>query len=620
MIHKIKNKTDSICILNCVDGAKSFISKFENNMTSWVIVSTHGSVNNYLSTLNIDCLELVSLVPNDFIIKTFKDADTSVNTLLNYLDAQCADSISNLLKIKKMKYFYSMYCYPGKYEYLGTLKLIKAFKELYKQHPVKKVVIYDSVKTSRFDGDDLLIDVIKYFSTKYNFSLTVRKTYKIYQSKIIDIIKRIRGNIFHVTKAFQRLKKIFSCQFPARLYNHRKLVILLELLYDLEFLKNELKSFNVNMLIWPYLSCPKVKSMNEKLNSNEIRNIKSILSKIDISPQPMAADEYSYVTLKLLSKNIIKDFQLYIRDYLDPLVKLDRIHVNYNIDLAIWGNSPTTKSKAILVEYLLNNKVPIIGMQHGGGYCVQQCGTKHFDGDYSRCTHFLTYGFDKNDLENTYHNDKISCEIIPVGTCKEHRKVAKHARANKNIDILFPLGYSHNSITIDTLRVKPDILTENQIELLTALEEFDDLRIVASMPRYIAYKNCSIMGTLKRLKNIKVIDGMHFQDILDRYNVRAVIIKFTTTPLYEVIGRDIDIFMMNDPVKPFSKESLGLLKKRVNYFENINEMKRALVKWKEGGLPILRNNEFYNKYVFRKKTKSLIVDITKNILSPQEAN
>ena len=52
----------ALCIVNCVEDAKSFLLEFQAYHDEWTIVSTHGAVNDYLTTKKIDCLELSSLI------------------------------------------------------------------------------------------------------------------------------------------------------------------------------------------------------------------------------------------------------------------------------------------------------------------------------------------------------------------------------------------------------------------------------------------------------------------------------------------------------------------------------------------------------------------------------
>ena len=109
--------------------------------------------------------------------------------------------------------------------------------------------------------------------------------------------------------------------------------------------------------------------------------------------------------------------------------------------------------------------------------------------------------------------------------------------------------------------------------------------------------------------------NIDFETCLEQYDVRAVVIEFPSTPLLEAIGKDIEIFLMADPVLSFSQEALSLLKKRVHYFEEIKELQRALIEWKDGDLPPLRDQTFYHKYLFRENTEALILNTIENCIA-----
>ena len=95
---------------------------------------------------------------------------------------------------------------------------------------------------------------------------------------------------------------------------------------------------------------------------------------------------------------------------------------------------------------------------------------------------------------------------------------------------------------------------------------------------------------------------------------RKKVLGMEISGVVEVIGKDVEIFLMADPVLPFSPEALALLKKRVHYFEDIKEMQKALIEWKNENLPTRRNDEFYRKHVYRENTEELILNIINNLV------
>lgn len=598
----------SVCVLNCVEDAQTFLTEFGHTPDRWLLVSTHGSVNDYLRPLNITCLELTSLLTDEFIIDAFKAADSVVTNLLACLDYRYAADISSVLGVGKMAYFSPLYRYLGKYEYLGSLKLQKAFETLFERHSLQELVIYRSVPTTFFAGDDLLTGVGRWLAERYGLSLIIRDNpVKNGASSTNNLWRQAVKAIHDPVKAYQKIKGLLLQKSPLGLSTHHKTVLLQEPLYDLEFLKVKLsKSFNV--ILWPPVGFPGNLPIKVRPEANLMNQISSIIQTMDVDGLIQEKDPSTARALTLLAQNLIKDFQAHILDYLLPLFILSRFHQQNPLDLTVWGNSPIEGSRSLVNDYLLKEGVPVIGMQHGGSYGVQNCQSCHFDSDFSRCTHYLTYGFDEQDLRQTYPDKQTTCKIIPVGSYKEHQKILRWLQPKKKVDILFPLTISL-SITLDAFRIKSDTLTDYQLKLLQTLDQFTDLQIVVKpLPGY-SDKNCSLFETLKNLEHVTVVPDVTFQEFLKRYQVQAVVIEYPSTPLLEVIGRDIEIFLLADPILPFSQAALDLLKKRVHYFETIEDLQQALIAWKNGDLPSLRNQEFYRQYVFRENTEALILDV-----------
>ena len=75
----------SLCVLNCIEDAQLFLEEFSGEYDEWLTVSTHGSVNDFLKTKKLQCLELSSLMTHEFIQESYWEAD-------DFLGCQMADS------------------------------------------------------------------------------------------------------------------------------------------------------------------------------------------------------------------------------------------------------------------------------------------------------------------------------------------------------------------------------------------------------------------------------------------------------------------------------------------------------------------------------------------------
>ena len=602
----------NLCILNCVEDAKSFLSEFRYCLNEWTIVSTHGSVNDFLAIKGIDCLELSSLITDDFLIHAFQTTDIAVKTLLKHMDKLYSQNISNILEIRNINYFYPLYVYLGKYEYLNMLKLKKSLDILFEKNLYDRILIYRPIGASYFDNGDIFIDIVKKTSENYGFHVELReKQNHKFKTKINDVQRMLDKGIKNPQKTILWMKDRIIPYLPKNMKKQNDVILLLEPLYDLSFLKDALNENNV--LIWPYNSFPRI--AGKPYLEEQLCDINMVVSELS-SVSSSELNQCAFLDSDVFIENILKHFLNNITKNILPLLHLNHIHRQNRIALALWGNSPIMGSKALIVEYLLMNKIPVVGMQHGGSYVVQKCMDVHFDTDFSRCSHYFSYGFDAYDMKKTYTDNNYECKIIPVGSYREYMKNNRERRIDNRdtIDILFPIT---NSLSIfqEGFRINASKLHKYQKELIEYLDSDRLQNMRTAIKPLIDYsdENCSTIEMFRKLKNSELLTNITLVECLEKFRVKAVVMEYASTPLFEVLGENIDIFLLADPILPFTPEALTLLRKRVHYFENIDELKDSLTKYIEGEIPHLRNNDFYNKYVCRKNTKRLILE-TINLL------
>lgn len=601
-----------LCILNSVKDAKLFLAT-KHHIDECLVCSTHASVNDFLSTENIDVIHLSELVENDFAIEQFEKADHLINELLYLIDGTLAEKISDTLEIIRIDYFYTLYRYYLKHDYVGYLNFKHSIRKLSETYSIGEILFYSLPDFLIFSGIRELVENDKDLEgIKCQFIVSKNK---VPQSNFYNWKTSVKY-LFHLSpaNAYSKISKAFSRKikqsYPVRLSDGKKTIALLEHLYDLDFLNDE-QEFNekYNVIVWPYNGIPKLYDVNIDLKPDKISAIESLVDHTDIR----LAFSHLPKDMVFIGLHILEDFKKNMYSYLYPLVYMDRVFQQFSIDLGIWGNSPIISSKSLICEYLLKTGVPVVGMQHGGVYQVQKF-PLHFDSDFSRCSHYFSYGFDEDDLQSAYPDRDLSCKIIPTGSYKEFEFVRSQSVDSKNkktIDILFPLT---NCISMFyNLRVNAAELATYQVQLLDFLEGLKNLKIVIKpMPRY-SVDNCAVCERIKNLRNVSV-STLSLRDFLKSYTPKLIIIDYPSTPLFEVVGLDIDIFLMSDPIKPFTEEALELLQKRVYIFEDIKDLKAAILQYNNGQLNKLRNNEFYHKYVYRKNTRSLILETIDSLM------
>jgi len=552
------------------------------------------------------------------LTESFQTADVTVKTFLKYLDKVCARKISNILEIKDINFFYPLYVYFGKFEYLSIIKLKKAFSVLFSRTLYKEVLVYQPVGESFFEKDDIFINIIKEFLLSVNcrFELRKMKDQKNGSGKFDYVSDKLNQAVFNPIKTIGWAKERFARYLPLNLNSQKSLILLIEPLCDLSFLRGALR--NKDVLIWPYQAFPRIAGIKSRfkedlldLAASELRMMANTL----LNQSPLLDHD-------LFSQHIFDNFVENFRENVLPLLYLDQICRQNRIGLALWGSPPNKGSRALIIEYLLRNRIPVVGMQHGGSYVVQDLLDIHFDLDFSRCTHYFSYGFDEYDMEKTYPNKPCGCKIIPVGSYKEHMKQTRGKSLHDktmNIDILFPITVSF-SIFQEAYRVNANQLNMNQRKLIECLDSLSNVKVCIKPIRGYSEKNCSTIELFNKLENAHMLKDFTFSECLNKFNIRAVVMDFPSTPLFEVIGKDVDIFLLADPLSPFSSDALTLLKKRVYYFEGIDELNTCLTKYVDGELPTLRNDEFYDKYVYRKNTKELILEAIDELMKQNSQN
>ena len=84
--------------------------------------------------------------------------------------------------------------------------------------------------------------------------------------------------------------------------------------------------------------------------------------------------------------------------------------------------------------------------------------------------------------------------------------------------------------------------------------------------------------------------------------------EYPSSPLYECLSFDVDIFLLLDTDFPFTPEAENLLRKRAHVFETAEEMATVLRDYGKAPLPRLRNMEFYERYLYRANSRERLVN------------
>ena len=263
------------------------------------------------------------------------------------------------------------------------------------------------------------------------------------------------------------------------------------------------------------------------------------------------------------------------------------------VDVVVWGNPPCLNSgMAVTARYLMESGIPVVGYQHGGSYGIQEMLVGHHDSDYQHCTHFFSYGFTAEDVYETT-GDYPNCEIIPVGSLKVSSSVQRtktNSLSKERIDVLYittnQIPYlMRDSFSYQLPKLIIDLLG-SQVNMKSVVKLFPG----ASKFNYSHYEYS------KSFQNLLVYSRGGVFDILRKFDPLLIIMCYPSTPLYEVLDSKASIFLLNDPLSPFSASSKSLLEQRVHLFDTFEQLKTSFELFRLNQLNFKGGLEFSKKF------------------------
>lgn len=313
------------------------------------------------------------------------------------------------------------------------------------------------------------------------------------------------------------------------------------------------------------------------------------------------------IVRNLLIDDILHElaYCLWNKNYLAKLIRLRRELEAHPVSLGIWCIPPVLNFDSLAFELLMRCGVPVIGNQHGGLNGCQHH-TEMMIPDLLRCTDFVSWGCSKEDIERVFPQEQIPCRIHPLGWSRIIRNTAKQ---KKDFDLLLPLTNTLNILNGGMVREKPELLLKKQIRLLEYLDGLPDVQIAIKPFPGANQWNCGVYDRLMKLRNVKVFWDISLVSFIEKYRFRGVIIEHPSTPLYEVINLDVEIFLHLDSVLKIESLAFEELERRVYCFHSIDPMMQAIDNFLTGKLPRRRNKQFYHHYVSRPETKEKFLSL-----------
>ena len=568
-----------------------------------LLFSTSSSVDTYLMynhNLKSKCLS--SFLSEEQVVTEMNTACEEVDNIIKNIDKLYSPKINKQYGFVGISFISGLYSFSVRYYYTAYKLILCAIDSIIKSHKISHISIYQ-MDLSR--GPLLYIktnieDIIHFIDNKLSVEVIHNGT-RPEQNTAFELLNKC---LRRPDKVLVKLKEYLKLLRGFSLRSGRETVLMYESLYDMNFLRDNFKDFNIIYYTahssYPLLSRRKRFNVSSKINL-----------KFDCNNQ----------SFQDLAKVLIKeDFERNAERYINSVKYLDAIHRKYNIKLAITGNSAQYGIKAVIFEYLKSMGVKTIVAQHGCNYGLQDAFGFHKHSDYSRCDYFISYGFTGADLQKLYVDklQPIRCKILPYGSAKIKMSGKTRPKRKKTIDILFPITMSLSMYAHAMTRLKPDLLTDIQLNLLNYLDTKKHHSIVVKPFENYNYDNCSVMTTLHELSNVKIIDNLSFTEVMKKYDVKSVLIEYISTSLGEAIPYDCDIFVLGNSMDYFDHDASSLMKKRVHYTEDVEEMKELIDSCLEGRLAPKRDREFMERYLVKKNTESNIIDLIASIIKGKE--
>ena len=158
-------------------------------------------------------------------------------------------------------------------------------------------------------------------------------------------------------------------------------------------------------------------------------------------------------------------------------------------------------------------------------------------------------------------------------------------------------------------------LTRRQAGILKAMEGRSDLCVVKP-PLYFTKDDFAHVEALGKLRHVRVARAT-WADYLARHRPRLVIFETASTPLFEALPFDLDIFLMVDPVFPFVDSAMSMLRKRAHIFATVEEMSDAIRRYGFERMPKLRDPGFYRTYVNRGSAAAVANIVSELTFAPE---
>lgn len=546
------------------------------------LYTTHASVEVYMKERHgLTCPVLSRFTEKEDVLRWIEELDREVEQWLGELDHHIGRQVCDLFGLR-MRIFKPLYSYLGKHQVLGYRSTLAALQR-----------IADEQKYGRIDYYERALD--HFFATTAKFS------------DLFSLQREIDGTVFLSPPdqsqdrdlKWRKLRRVLAnprkyMQRRGRQYPYRKgrpNLLLYHSLYNLAFLEKACET-DYNLIVYGPEEPALVKGyIPEALPLEEAR---SLITRAQSIPKTVH---------DLFLRDVRDDLSTNINSFIPAVAGLTAFMREQPIEMGIWGNPPTRNNKALIFELLRSEGVPVMGAQHGSVHGAQRK-IWQLDSDFNRCDYFVSYGFDQQDLQELYPDSPVTSRVLSY-----QRVSARPVRSQREeIDVVFPITNSLSMLAEGMARTPPHELSDRQRVLLEGLNALSDRKIVVKPFMNSQFENFSADVLLQKYPHLRVDRMCGFDEFLGRHKVRHVVLEFPSTPLFEALETDAQIYLMTDEINPYGQRALAKLAKRVHIFDDPRDLITALSKNMGGTVSANQDQEFYRRYVHGEEDLQVLWD------------
>jgi hypothetical protein len=530
---------------------------------------------------SLECEDLCSYVDAEEYSSIQKTTLQACKLLLSELDQQVAPSLNQGLGLS-IKYFEPLYALTGAWQLSLYVLLMRCLTQMMRRCQWDTILVYDgtlgllnsrieSFLTRMFPDDSFQVVSYKTFSQAANLSICNNDV-----NDIAEVLQQYDGSEF--------LKSLLKRQGAAG-----ENVLVFAPVNMLNCLVQGSDKDNVYVFNpWLPLSVntPKYELGYHILPSTACLN--SIRS----------AKEDIKEALSLVYETVRDDFCQNIVQYLQIVHAFKRLHEELSFRAVYWEVPPRQSIGALLIEYFMANRfTKVFSVQSQNTFYIGQTTYPYvFEHIFSRCHYFITQGAKQDNMTALYPEFPQNVAIVPPETVPEtESNNTSNSKDRPVVDVALYLDWTSSYYQTGLIPMDVGI----QEGLLNLLEAQQNKLIHVVTRNNPTNQTCAMLAKLQLLKNVIWVKDANINDYLQKYAPKVIVLSSLISILGEILPEDVNIVMMKNSPYAFDDRVLEVLKKRVYFVEQLDEVELLLQKSFAGTLEDKRDTEYSLKFCNR---------------------